>query len=193
MLSVIIPLMLPLHAFHIVSDTDSCLICGLYWQMPCFWFTTVMYSRLQGKTQVYIFRSILLYNLASEISVLVCRNAEVLRHVCVLREAHRLNEDVIHVPENSCNTELLNCSRFRLLSDNPHHTLTENRWWKLHSTTSYGFSCTKQCEFFMLVILSVRKTSLFHDHNVVGATHNIIHGWFDLPVRNCFTLLRWYW
>jgi hypothetical protein len=147
MLPVIIPLMLPLHAFHIVSDTNSGLICGLYWLMPCFWFTSVMYSRLQEKVQVYIFRSILLYNLASEIPVLVCRNAEMLHHVavtfvCVLREAQRLNEDVINFPENACNTELLKCSRFRLLCDTPHYALTENRWWKLHSTTCYGFSCT---------------------------------------------------
>ena len=40
--------MLPLHECQFVADTNVGFICGLYWLMSSFWFTTVIHSQVHA-------------------------------------------------------------------------------------------------------------------------------------------------
>jgi hypothetical protein len=68
-----------------------------------------------AKPPVHLCLSIF-HDLHQKTVLLICQNAEVLRHVIatfssMLQEQHLLNTAVIHFPENSCYMQLLNFPR----------------------------------------------------------------------------------
>jgi hypothetical protein len=68
-----------------------------------------------AKPLVHLFLSIFLHNFHSNLPLPLCQNVEVLHHIVatfvMLQEAHPPNAAIIHLPENSCNMELLNIPR----------------------------------------------------------------------------------
>jgi hypothetical protein len=104
-----------------------------------------------GKSLVHLSLSICLHNLHSRIPLLLCQNSVMLCHVVatfifILLETHLLNAKVIHFPENSFTTELLNFPQQRVVQSSYcllHHTLIENQCWRWQFATLWGFYVPK--------------------------------------------------